>query len=273
MASDSNVSIRQRTWVVVDVATAGDRLSRSFDIFILLLIFANVVAVIIGTIPSIHARHGQVLDVFETFSIVVFTVEYLTRMWACTADERFVRPFSGRVKFFFQPMSLIDLAAILPFFLPAFGVDLRTLRVLRLLRIVRIMKIGRYYSSLNQIKTVFAEKKKELVLTFPLMTMLLIVSSSILYFCENSTNPETFSSIPATMWWSVETLTTVGYGDVYPTTPWGKFFASLIAIMGIGMFALPTGILGAGFIEAVQKSKRPVEVCPYCGEQLQRNVN
>ena len=143
------------------------------------------------------------------------------------------------------------------------------MRVLRLFRIVRIMKIGRYYSSLNQIKTVFRDKKEELVLTFTLLTMLLVVSSSVLYFCENSENPETFSSIPATMWWSVETLTTVGYGDMYPTTPWGKFFASLIAILGIGMFALPTGILGAGFIEAVQKSKRVAEVCPHCGKRLE----
>ena len=99
------------------------------------------------------------------------------------------------------------------------------------------------------------------------MGFLIIISSSLLYYCEHSVQPETFSSIPATMWWSVATLTTVGYGDIYPVTVLGKLCASVIAVLGIGMFALPTGILGAGFVEAVQKNRRP-SACPHCGKEL-----
>jgi voltage-gated potassium channel len=262
------MNVRERVWEVIEVARPGDRLSRGVDAFILILIFANVIAVIVGSVPSIYARYGTQLNVFEIFSVAIFSVEYLTRIWACTVDRRFASPVWGRLKFARQPMSIIDLAAILPFFLPFLGFDLRSLRVLRLLRLLRIAKIGRYYSSLTVIKKVVRAKKEELVLTFTLMVMLVIVSSSVIYFCENGENPQTFSSIPATMWWAVETLTTVGYGDMYPTTGLGKLFASLIAILGIGMFALPTGILGAGFVEEIQKSKAEDSVCPHCGERI-----
>jgi len=262
------MNVRERVWEIIEVARPGDGLSRGVDSFILILIFANVIAVIVGSVPSIYARYGAQLDVFEVFSVAIFSVEYLSRIWACTVDSRFAGPVWGRLKFARQPMSIIDLAAILPFYLPFFGFDLRSLRVLRLLRLLRVAKIGRYYASLTVIKNVFRSKKEELVLTFALMVMLLVVSSSVIYFCENGENPEMFSSIPATMWWAVETLTTVGYGDMYPTTDLGKLFASFIAILGIGMFALPTGILGAGFVEEIQKSKAEAKVCPHCGEQI-----
>jgi len=165
-------------------------------------------------------------------------------------------------------MMVIDLLAIMPFYLPLWAVDLRSLRVLRLLRVVRVAKVGRSYSSLEVIKQVCRSKKEELVLTSCLMGLLLVVSSSVLYYCEHEAQPEVFSSIPATMWWAVATLTTVGYGDMYPVTAAGRFCAGLIAVLGIGMFALPTGILGAGFVEAIQKSKQPHERCPHCGKEL-----
>jgi voltage-gated potassium channel len=166
-------------------------------------------------------------------------------------------------------MAIIDLVAILPFYLPLVGIDLRSLRVLRLLRILRIAKVGRYYSSLNLIKHVFQAKKEELVLTSAMMGLLLVVSSSLLYYCESAVQPDAFSSIPATMWWAVATLTTVGYGDMYPVTLLGRLLAGTIAILGIGMFALPTGILGAGFVEAIQKQKKElVQRCPHCGKEF-----
>ena len=155
-----------------------------------------------------------------------------------------------------------------PFYLPFCGVDLRTLRVLRLLRVIRVAKVGRYYSSLHLIRHGFLAKKEELILTSALMAFLLVISSSVLYYCENAVQPEVFSSIPATMWWSVATLTTVGYGDMYPVTLIGKFCASIIAVLGIGMFALPTGILGAGFVEAIQRHKEPRQICPHCGKDI-----
>jgi voltage-gated potassium channel len=261
------VSIRKRTWEIVEAAKAGDTPSRVFDISILALIFLNVIAVIIGSVQSVQERWGAFLSVFEIVSVAIFTVEYVARLWACTVDPQYKGRIRGRVRLALRAMSVIDLLAILPFYLPFLGIDLRSLRVLRLLRILRVAKVGRYYASFNLIKHVVHSKKEELVLTSALMGLLLVVSSSLLYYCESGAQPDVFSSIPATMWWSVATLTTVGYGDMYPVTTMGKFCASVIAILGIGMFALPTGILGAGFVEAIQK-KKGHQVCPHCGKEL-----
>jgi voltage-gated potassium channel len=262
------MNFRKRIWEIVEAAKPGDTLSRIFDIFILSLIFLNVIAVIVGSVQSVQDRFGAVLNVFEMLSIIVFTVEYIGRLWSCTVDPRFSGCVLGRIRLAFKAMSIVDLLAFLPFYLPFLGIDLRSLRVLRLLRIVRIAKVGRYYSSLNLIKHVFQSKKEELVLTSALLGLLLVVSSSLLYYCENAVQPDVFSSIPATMWWAVATLTTVGYGDMYPITIPGKLCASIIAILGIGMFALPTGILGAGFVEEIQNRKETKKTCPHCGKQL-----
>jgi len=261
------MSIRQRTWEIVETAKDGDKPSRIFDIFILSLIFLNVLAVFIGSVESIQSRWGRFMSAFEVFSVAVFTIEYLARLWSCPVDPRFSGCFRGRVRLALRAMSIVDLLAILPFYLPFCGADLRSLRVLRLLRILRVAKIARYYASLDLIRYVFRSRKEELVLSTAIMGLLLVVSSSLLYYCENPVQPDAFSSIPATMWWSVTTLTTVGYGDMYPVTLLGKFCASVVAILGIGMFALPTGIIGAGFVEAIQKRKGP-HVCPHCGKEI-----
>lgn len=263
------MNLQKRIWEIVEAAKPGDNPSRIFDISILILITLNVIAVIVGSVQSIQERFSGFLDMFEVVSVVVFTIEYVARLWSCTTAPRFQGSIKGRIRFLAHGMSMIDLLAILPFYLPFWGVDLRTLRVLRLLRVVRITKIGRYYSSLNLIRDVFKAKKEELILTSFLMGLLLVLSSSILYFCENEIQPKTFSSIPATMWWAVATLTTVGYGDMYPVTLLGKSCASIIAILGIGMFALPTGILGAGFVEALQKKKMSKKSCPHCGKEIE----
>lgn len=262
------MNIRKRTWEIVEVARAGDKASRIFDITILALILLNVIAVIIGSVQLVQVRFGFFLEMFEVVSVIIFTIEYGARLWSCTVDSSLPGPITGRIRFALRAMSIIDLLAILPFYLPFIGADLRSLRVLRLLRIFRVAKVGRYYSSLNLIKQVFKSKKEELILSSSLMCLLLVASSSLLYYCENPVQPDAFSSIPATMWWAVATLTTVGYGDMYPVTLLGKFFASIIAILGIGMFALPTGILGAGFVEAIQEEKKSKRACPHCGKEL-----
>jgi voltage-gated potassium channel len=260
------VNLRKRVWEIVEAAKPNDKASWLFDIFLLSLILLNVIAVVVGSVQKIQQSYGSLLDAFETFSVIVFSAEYLARLWACTVANH-THPIFGRIKLILKPMTMVDLIAFLPFYLPFMGIDLRSLRALRLLRIIRIAKVSRYYSSLILIKHVFQSKKEELILTTSLMGILLVVSSSLMFYCENTVQPETFSSIPATMWWSVATLTTVGYGDIYPITLMGKLCASVISILGIGMFALPTGILGAGFVEEIQKRKT-IPVCPHCGKQL-----
>jgi voltage-gated potassium channel len=269
------MKIKNRVWEILENTKPDDKVGRLDDYFILSLIFLNVVAVILGTVKSIEDVYGNYLYEFEVFSVIVFTLEYVMRIWACTSDKKYSKSFSGRLRYALLPMSIIDLIAILPFYLPLLGIDLRFVRIFRLIRIFRIAKAARYISSLRLFRNVFKAKKEELIITSVVMLILLIVASAFMYMFENSVQPDKFSDIPATMWWAVATLTTVGYGDVYPITSEGKIIASIVAILGIGLVALPTGILGAGFVEEFQKSKGRSEknICPHCGKEInQKNT-
>ena len=167
-------------------------------------------------------------------------------------------------------MAIIDLLAILPAFLPFIGIDLRVLRSLRVFRIIRIAKLGRYSRALQMIAQAFKSKREHLITSAFFMLVLILIAASLMYYAERDAQPDHFDSIPSAMWWSVVTLTTVGYGDVYPVTPVGRLLAAVMAILGVGMVALPTSILGAGFIEQMSKpSPRPHPACPHCGRSLQ----
>jgi len=261
------MSLRKRIDEVVTVGRPGDKLNKAFGIFIVTLIGLNVVALIAESVKSIHAFCPQVFRIFELVSVIIFTVEYVARLWSCVEKPAYHKPISGRLRFAVTPLALIDLLAILPFYLPFTGLDLRFLRILRMMRIFRIAKLGRYSQSLQILNRVMAAKKEQLLCTVFVLVLLVIVAASLLYYAENHVQPEAFSSIPAAMWWAVSTLTTVGYGDIYPMTALGKFMASIIAILGIGMFALPTGILGAGFVEEMAQNQKPT-LCPHCGKEI-----
>ncbi len=258
---------KQRTWELLEIGNEKDRASRFFDYFIFTLILLNVGAFIIGTVPAVNETAGGFLHGFEIFSIVIFTVEYFGRVWSCVTTEKFRNPVTGRIRFSMTPLAVIDLLAILPFYLAFLGIDLRFLRILRIVRILRIAKLSRYLEGLMLFADVLRNRKEELIMTTTVLMVLLIVSSSMMYYAEVDAQPEAFTSIPATMWWAVATLTTVGYGDIYPITALGKIFGSMVAVIGIGLFALPTAILGSGFIEEINKRKEK-QNCPYCGKAL-----
>jgi len=263
--------IRRRIFEIIEKASPEDIASKIFDIFIMFLISLNVIAVTLETVKSLSLRYAFLFRKFEVFSVTVFTVEYALRLWSCTTERKFHFPFKGRIKFALKPLSLVDLAAILPFYLPMIiTLDLRFIRIIRLIRLFRIFKLGRYSESMKTFGNVLRAKKEELFITMFVVFILLLVASSLMYFIENEAQPDVFSSIPAAMWWGVATLTTVGYGDVYPITPAGKFLGAIIAILGIGMFALPAGIIGSGFIEEIQKrqAKKRILVCPHCGKNI-----
>lgn len=250
----------------MEVARPGDAASRRFDVFILALIGTNVVAVVLESIRSVEAAFGAALAVLEACSVLVFAAEYAARLWSCVEDPRYpgVR---GRMRWALRPLSLVDLLAFLPFLLTLGTTDMRVMRALRLLRLVRLLKLGRYLAALALLRSVVHAKRAELVMGSALTSVLLIVSSSIMYFAENQAQPDKFSSIPASMWWAICTLTTVGYGDVYPVTVLGRMAGGVLAILGVGLFALPTAILGSGLVEAVQRT-RPHHDCPHCGKPV-----
>ncbi len=260
--------LRKRVYEILDVAKRGDTASWAFDAAILTLIGLNVIALILGTVESIHQMSPRFFLGFEVFSVAIFTIEYILRLWSCVESPRHQRLVVGRLRFAVTPLALIDLMAIVPFYLPFTGLDLRFLRVVRVMRVFRVAKVGCYSQSLRLLKRVATARKEQLACTVVLLLVLLVMAASMMYFAENSAQPEAFSSIPAAMWWAVATLTTVGYGDVYPVTVLGKVMASVIAVLGIGMFALPTGILGAGFVEELDRGRKPRK-CPHCGTRIE----
>ncbi|MBK8015148.1 MAG: ion transporter [Deltaproteobacteria bacterium] len=245
-------------------------MSRRVGLFISALVVLNIVALVLESVASIRAVAGPAFAIFETVSVAVFTAEYVARVWAASASDVYAHPIRGRLRFVATPLAIADLLAVVPFFLPFLGVDLRFVRGIRFLRLVRFFKLGRYSRSLQLMMRVARRSRRELVLTVWLVALLLVFASCAMFQVEHHAQPKTFSNIPTTMWWAVATLTTVGYGDIYPVTPLGRLLASLIAFLGIGLFALPTGILGAGFVHELEKRHRVAEQvnCPHCGGTL-----
>ena len=255
------MKIKHRTYEIMERAEHGDRTSRAFDAFIVSLIGLNVVMVIVETVDIIAQTCGTFLQLFEVFSVIVFSIEYVLRLWSCTSEPRYRSAVSGRLKFALSGFALVDLLAIAPFYLQLFlNLDPTLVGAVRLFRLFRLFKMGRYIRSIRILGAVIREKRSEMYLVVTVLTIVLVMISSLMYYVENEAQPEAFSSIPAAMWWGMVTLTTIGYGDVFPVTTLGKFFGILIAMLGIGMFALPAGILSSGFIEAIARdSDAPVE--------------
>jgi voltage-gated potassium channel len=270
VAVGHNGLTKQRVYQVLSGATS-DRLGRIVSLGLIGLILLNVLAVMMESVSWIRVGYGAWLTWFEVFSVVVFVTEYLLRIWSCTSDPRYRQPMSGRARFVFTPLAIIDLLAVLPALLLWSGVDLRFLRILRLARLLRLAKLGRYSRAVQAMGLAVRSKQEELVMALVLMVMILVVASSLMYMAESDQQPEAFSSIPATLWWGIMTLTTVGYGDIYPVTALGKLTAAVIAIAGVGLFALPAGIVGSAFVELRERQKAEQEqegVCPHCGQPV-----
>jgi voltage-gated potassium channel len=250
----------------------GGQVGKAVDWGIIGLIIINIIAVLLETVDPIANAYAGELYAFEVVSVCVFTVEYFGRIWSITEARDYENPLTGRIRFMINPMMLIDLIAILPFYLASiFAIDTRFLRALRLVRVVRLLKVARYSKSMRSFGAVFRSQKEKLVIAAFADMILLVIASSIMYQLEHGAQPELFSSIPAALWWGAMTLTTVGYGDMYPVTPMGQVAGSLIAVFGIGLFALPASILAAGFIEDSQEEDENEEAkleCPHCGEMI-----
>jgi len=244
--------------------------SKPFDAFIVILIVLNVAAMIVESVRRVYDAIPAWFLGFEYFSVAVFTVEYAARLWTCVEDPAYRHPVLGRIRFVLTPLAIVDMLAVLPFYLPFVSVDLRVLRMFRLLRIMRLMrvaKLARYSESLQMLMRVLRAKREQLTSALSLLLIMLVVAATLAFYAENKAQPKAFSSIPAAMWWAAVTLTTVGYGDIYPVTVLGKIVGAMIAMTGIGMFALPTAILGAGFLEDLEQHKK-ARKCPHCGKEI-----
>lgn len=244
---------RRRAFEIVEEAAPGDRPSQAFDGFLIGLIALNIAAVVLETVPSIHDEFAAGFHFFEIVSVAIFTVEYALRIWVAPEHASFRQygPVGSRLRYAVSFFALIDLLAILPFYLAfLLGLDLRVLRVLRLLRFLKLM---RYSAAMMTMQRVVYDERRALVAALLIMLGLLIVASTGMYYAERHAQPERFGSIPAAMWWGLATLTTVGYGDIVPVTLVGKMIGGVVMLLGLGMFALPIGILATGFTHEVKR--------------------
>ncbi len=256
--------IKKRIYEVLECSNPNDLLSKIDDWLVTLLVILDVGAFILETSSTTSFNFNIFLVDIEVVSVTCFSILYILQVWSCTADEQYNHPLWSRIQYAFTPLAIIDLLAILPFYLLIIFPDIKLVEATDLFRLLRLLKLIRYSEGLQTILRAIETKKNELIMTFVTVLILLIFASSVMFFAERGTQPEAFPSIPAAMWWGVVTLTTVGYGDVYPVTVIGKLFGAILAFIGIGLFALPAGIIASGFSTEVQKRKeqesnQPVE--------------
>ena len=265
---------KARVFDIISKGDGDDRASRIFDLLIMALIVLSVVSIVLESFDGLARQYAAAFRAFEYFSVAVFSVEYLARIW--TADLLYPRAKYPRLKYLASFMVLMDLLAILPFYLPFVSADMRYLRMVRLVRLFRlfrVFKLGRYVDALQTIVQVIRASASKLVISLLLCFFVMLFSAIIMYTAENPVQPEQFPNVVASLWWAICTLTTVGYGDVYPITAVGRFFAALISLVGIGIIAIPTGIIAAGFSSALNSSEEKQDsvkkYCPYCGKKIQ----
>lgn len=279
--------IKRRTFEIVSRAEEDDLVSKLFDVVILSLIMLNVIGIVMESFETMRMLERPMYRLFSLISILIFSFEYVARVWTSDLLVDGLGPIRSRLKYMLTPMAVIDLLAILPFYLPMLiGVDLRFLRIFRMARVLRLFRTSRYSRAMDMLGRVIEDKKEELMITLSILVMLILVASTLMYNVEHDAQPEAFPNIIASFWWAIITLTTVGYGDVYPITVVGRFLAAIISILGVGIVALPTGILSSGFMKeidalaAAEKEAREAEeeknhvhvseytYCPHCGEKI-----
>lgn len=234
--------------------------SRVISRFIVALIIANGIAVILESSPSLHLGNAELFGAFEIFSVVIFTAEYIARLWAAAEHPRYrhKHAWSARLTYALRPMALVDLLAILPFYLSLLiPIDLRYLRLFRLLR---LLKLSHYFDGLEVFGRVLRREAGAIAGALMIMTVITVVSACLMFTVENAAGPGNFESVAQAIWWAVVTLTTVGYGDITPVTFAGKLLGIIIMILGIGTMALPAGILAARFSQELRARHEILEI-------------
>ncbi|MES2893605.1 MAG: ion transporter [Bacteroidota bacterium] len=266
-------STKGKVHILLHPELGNSKWDKIINAFILSLIILNVAAVSLETVPSIYDPNKQFFHVFDTMSVIIFSVEYILRVWSCNHDPRYAHSIRGRLRYMLSPGALIDLAAILPFYIHVVvGLDLRVLRILRLLRFLRLFRLTAYMRSARIVLNVFKSRANQLQLSLMLIVIFVTLSGCIVYFVEHPAQPEVFTTIPNSIYWAVITVTSVGYGDIVPITTAGKIMTTTISILGLGVYALPAGIVTAGFLEEMRSHKKlKNKYCPHCGEELPRD--
>ncbi|MCK0209477.1 cyclic nucleotide-gated ion channel/potassium channel family protein [Starkeya koreensis] len=244
---------RRRVYQVLERDSAQDRWSEWVNLGLIVLIVLNVFAAVLETVPSLLLHDHVAFLIFERLSLLVFAGEYMLRVWVAVDDPRFrgASPLRARLRYMLTPVAIVDLLAWLPFIVSAlFGVNLKTLAILRLLRFVKLV---RYSPGMQSLLEVLHRERQSLLACFWLLAAAVLIAASAMYVAEGAVQPERLGSIPAAMWWAMATVTTVGYGDVYPVTAAGRIIAGITMVTGIVMIALPVGIIATSFVDVIKR--------------------
>lgn len=252
-------TLRAKTYQVLESESHSTTLAKIVTWFLIILIISNVTATVAASERNYYLLYKNSFILFETVSLLIFCLEYLIRVWCCVENEKYskISPLKSRVKYIFTPMALIDLIAILPFIIAIFfALDLRALR---LIRVLRLLKLTHYFKGFNVFIVVIIKESKSIMAAMMVMLFFIIIAASIMQFVEGKAQPEHFGSIMQSFWWAVVTMTTVGYGDVIPITTLGKVISTFIMLIGVGLVALPAGMLAGRFGEELRERKQSLD--------------
>ena len=248
---------RRRIFEIIEVGAGDDKISRAYDFISALLIVVYLLVSILDTYDSIRTEIGWLLGTIEALLVVFFTVDYILRIYTAKYLRPDRTPAGAVVNYIFSFAGIIDLFSFLPYYLPFFfPAGVIAFRMFRVVRIFRLFRINTYYDSLNVITEVISAKKQQLISSVFIIAVLMVASSLCMYSLEHEAQPDVFENAFSGIWWSVSTLLTVGYGDIYPITTLGKIFSIVITFLGVGMVAIPTGIISAGFVEQYSEMKK-----------------
>lgn len=251
---------KKRIFQIIEVGYDLDFLSRFYDIVNVLAIILNLAVSVLYTFDNIRESYGALMTVIEAVTVGFFVVDYFLRVW--TADILYSELSKGKAhrRYIFSFMGIVDLLSFLPYFLPIFfPAGTVAFRMIRIVRIFRLFRINAYYDSLSVITEVIVSKSQQLISSVFIILVLMLASSLCMYSLEHEAQPDVFTNAFSGIWWATSTLLTVGYGDIYPITTMGKLFGIFISFLGVGMVAIPTGIISAGFVNQYTNIKRRTE--------------
>lgn len=251
---------KKRIFQIIEVGYDLDFLSRAYDFVNVLAILLNLTVSILYTFDTIRGQYGVLMTVVEAVTVVFFAIDYFLRVW--TADILYSELSKGKAhrRYIFSFMGIVDLLSFLPYFLPVFfPAGTVAFRMVRIVRIFRLFRINAYYDSLSVITEVIVSKSQQLISSVFIILVLMLASSLCMYSLEHEAQPEVFTNAFSGIWWATSTLLTVGYGDIYPITTMGKLFGIFISFLGVGMVAIPTGIISAGFVNQYTNIKKRTE--------------
>ena len=250
-------SLRRRICTIIDIGTADDLISRAYDILYTLVILINLAVTIAYTFDEVEARCGGLLLDIEEITVAFFAVDCALRIWTAKYHHPNLKEWKAVCRYIFSFSGIVDLLSFLPYYMPFFFPSgAVAFRMFRVVRIFRLFRINAYYDSLNVITQVLTSKAQQLLSSVFIILVLMTASSLCMYSLEHDAQPDVFSNAFSGIWWAVSTLLTVGYGDIYPITTLGKIFGILITFLGVGMVAIPTGIISAGFVDQYSRLKR-----------------